>query len=135
LFFRIRDNFFRKKKSKKSKHVVEIFDVIIYSKKRLEIWTPEEEPYLLQWCDYDAKAKQLLSEDPSRARPVYEEKSSEPTEGLRDPKTIDISNPEFQQVHFLRFEKGNKKLPNPSKFTITDIDLWMDGNISLSRYI
>lgn len=50
-FNRLRDKLFRKKSVGKVSHTVEIYDVIVYSQRRLEILTDSGKPYLLEVSD------------------------------------------------------------------------------------
>ncbi|CAI2363997.1 unnamed protein product [Moneuplotes crassus] len=131
-FNRIRDLFFRKRKD--GNHVIEVFDVIFYSKKRLEILNSQKESYLLKDAGYEGKIEKILKQDDLKPQSSVEDQKENYV--VKDPRIVDVRNPDYLQVHHLRFEKGNKKIEgSQNKYIITDIDLWMEGNISAKRYL
>lgn len=46
---------------------------------------------------------------------------------MKDPRTIDINHPEFHQIHFLRFERGNRVSIEGSLYSLH----WMEAKTSL----
>ena len=131
-------NFLFKRKQKQKKSIVEIFDVVIYSSKWINIINQNQKSYLVeQWgykCDVDGDGDGDVSKRSDISR-NHEESSQHSS--LKDSKMVDINHPEYQQIHLFRFEKSNRNASNDqnSKFIITDIDLSLDGNISLSRFL
>lgn len=108
IFNKIRDRFF-KRNNKDKIEVIEIFDVIIYSSMRLEILNTDKQSYLLNVSNhlqenYEDKIPILLSEDEHRPKGINQ---PDPIQIIRDPRVVDVRLEDYQQIHFLRFERGN----------------------------
>lgn len=137
-FNKIRDIFFRKRGKGQKTGIIEIYDVIICTPRRIDIKTKSGGSYLYEKCNYEETEHKLLTTDEYRKNPVDEQEQDSVYQFIKDPRTVSIDHEEYQQIHFLRFEKDNRKQSKHTKysqFVITDIDLSMSGNIQVKRFI
>lgn len=120
--------------------VIEVFDVLIESKNRISCIDPETNKDILLSQSYKDKMKQ-------RFHRVSVDSNTEPTEVRSSMREYvpackyDLEDPEFRQMHCLRFEIDKSKMArslsdpktwekNPlyKQLKITDVDFFLNGN-------
>ena len=77
--------------------------------KRIDIITKSNKSYLTEFWDYTEKTQSLLSEDDFSPKSISDNQESV-YKFFKDPKIVDITLPEFQQIHLIRFEKVIKSI-------------------------
>jgi len=56
--------------------------------------------------NYENKINSILTQDEDKPKSSID--GAEEDQVIKDPRVVDITNPEYIQIHLLRFEKGNK---------------------------
>lgn len=134
-----------------SQQLIEVFDVLLRSKQRLQLFDLATQQDLLlneQKCSY-LKAMEIRFEDGTEAQddePNQQEMDSvylldeDPGQSTSQRKAWDLrldDGNDFEQLHLIRFEvdktrrralHDGEKRSSDKLMKITDIDLWMAGN-------
>ncbi|CDW77538.1 UNKNOWN [Stylonychia lemnae] len=125
LFQRLVAKIFSTTNSKKNEQqkLIEVFDVLIRSKQRLQLFHLQSGKDYMEIMGYLSKIQNYIND-----RSVIQQDESVYQFQI-DPLQYDINNPEFIQTHCLRFEIDRSRGVNKTLgVKITDIDFYLGGN-------